>query len=352
MEVFMKKVALALSGGLDSSMSIHYLREKKYHVTAFYMKNGAFGEEAERDAKRVADYFDVELHVIDTQEQFQKKVISYFKNEYSYGKTPNPCAVCNHFIKFGLFIEGMNGFDDFDYYSTGHYAQIIIENGRYFLVQGGNIKKDQSYFLSTIDRNLIPKLIFPLGFKMKENVRKEAIKIGLPVAEKGDSQEICFIPADDYKRYLNENGLILPEGDIILDNGEVMGQHKGIHTVTIGQRKGLGFSAKEKLFVKKIDVVNNKVIVAPYGDLVSKTLIASNINYMVDDEYIRYLVENKEMVSTKCRIRNGSLLADAEFFVDNGILTVNFKFPQFAITPGQLCVVYENNKVILSAFII
>jgi len=343
-----KRIAVAMSGGVDSSVAAYLLKEQGYEIAGFFMRNGIFNEEAEKDAKMVCDFLDIEFYAIDLKADFDREVVQYFIDEYKSGRTPNPCAICNRFVKFGEFIEKIDKVWKHDYFATGHYAKIREDMGENYLYISSSDKKDQSYFLSTVKRKYLNKTIFSLADQKKEEVREFAKHVGIPVAEKNDSQEICFVPSDNYREFLNEKGVSLPSGHFKRENGEILGDHEGIHTVTIGQRKGLKFSAEQKLYVKEIDIDNNTVIVAPHENLFSGKLKARIVNYSIKESDIAQYLD--EIV--QCRIRTGSPLTQCKFSIDGDILSVEFSEKQFAVTPGQLCVLYHNEKVLLSSVIL
>ncbi len=343
-----KRVAVAMSGGVDSSVASYILKEQGYEVAGFFMRNGIFSSEALNDAQKVARYLSIEFHDIDLRKEFEGEVVGYFIDEYKNARTPNPCAICNRYVKFGVFTEKIREIWPFDLFATGHYAKTVLENGWKYLCISDSDKKDQSYFLSTVSKEILDKTVFPLADFKKEKTRKIAVDAGLPVAGKGDSQEICFVPLDDYRGFLKSRGIVMPSGDIVRENGKVIGKHEGIHSVTVGQRKGLNFSAERKLYVKKIDKNRNEVEVAPADMLYSDLLEAEIINVLVEPESLSEYIGK----TVKCRIRTGSPLAECSVELNGGILKVKFTEKQFAITPGQLCVVYDDGKVLLSSVIL
>lgn len=349
-----KTVAVAMSGGVDSSTVAALLLEQGYNVIGITMRLSDEGRgfclshEAEEqalqsinDAKKVADCLGIKHYVADFRELFQKKVIDYFLDEYASGRTPNPCVACNPQIKFGaLFQKGLElGADCF---ATGHYARIIQDsNGDYGLYKGVDETKDQSYALYRVNRSILGQVILPLGEFRKTEIRAKAEKLNLPVAHKAESQEICFVPNDDYKAMVKRcRPACLVPGDIVDLKGNVLGRHQGVPLYTVGQRKGLGIAAKEPLYVIKLDVAKNQVVVGSNQDVFSQGLIASSMNWLAFDSL-------KEPISADARIRYGSRQGQAVIHpLEDGSVKVKFLGPQRAITPGQSVVFYQQERVI------
>lgn len=331
-----------MSGGVDSSAAAYLLKEQGYKVIGITCKfiDGEKTETSIIDAKRVCDVLGIEHHVIDVRDKFRELVINNFIESYKNGTTPNPCCVCNKYFKFGLFYDeavklGCN------YISTGHYAS--IKNGK--LYKAKVLEKDQSYFLWGIDKKILEHVILPLeDYDNKDEIRRIAAKAKLDVSTKKDSQEICFIPNDDYKDFLNKNIDEVPiSGDICLETGEVLGKHQGLIYYTIGQRKGLNISYKEPLYVIKIDTINNKLIVGPNSSLFKNKLIAKEVNLLVDDinEEVFAKVRSRG-VAKPCRVT----------MLDNNKMIVDFKEEERAITLGQSVVLYDENNCCLGGGII
>ena len=359
------KVALAMSGGVDSSVAAYLLLKEGYEVVGFHMKTvpddvfKVIPEEKKvccspadtLDAMRVARQLGIEFHVIHIEEEFRRAVIEYFKSEYMAGRTPNPCAVCNREIKFGLMMDEVMKDGSFDFYATGHYARngYVPDYGRYLLRKGRVPSKDQAYFLATIDASRLSRLLFPIGDYGKEEIRKIAREIDIPVHSKRESQEICFIPDNDYHRFLKEEmGDLFEPGNIIDEKGALLGTHQGLPFYTIGQRHGLGLATGEKVYVSKLDTDKNEVIVAPRKGLYSKGLIANELNWFIPYEEI----EERFGGRIRCKIRKTSPEMDASLkLMDNDEVEVIFDTKQFAITPGQLAVFYHEDLVLGSGFI-
>ena len=283
------------------------------------------------------DKLNIEHHVINLKDDFKTYVINNFIDSYKKGFTPNPCVECNKYLKFGkLYEEALKL--NCDYIATGHYAS--IRDGK--LVKSKEEHKDQTYFLYGIKKEILDKIIFPLAdFSSKEEIRKIAEENDLIVARKKDSQEICFIPNDDYKSYLKNNNVKNNPGNFILD-GEIIGKHNGITNYTIGQRKGLGISYKEPLYVVNIDTNNNQVILGREKDLYNDKLIAKNVNILVDELPKKVLAKIRyRAIATKATLNK----------IDDDTYEVIFDNPVKSITKGQ-SVVFSNNDVCLGGGII
>lgn len=333
----MKRVLLGMSGGVDSSVSALLLQKMGYEVVGATMilfedsniEVGCLSNSAALDAKKVCAKLNIEHHVINLKDDFKNYVINNFIDSYKKGLTPNPCVECNKYLKFGKLYEEAIKLNC-DYIATGHYAS--IRDGK--LVKSKEEHKDQTYFLYGIKKEILDKIIFPLAdFSSKEEIRKIAEENDLIVARKKDSQEICFIPNDDYKSYLKNNNVKNNPGNFILD-GEIIGKHEGITNYTIGQRKGLGISYKEPLYVVSINTDTNEVILGREKDLYSDKLIAKKVNILVD--------ELPEKVSAKIRYR--AIPTEAKLNkIDNDTYEVIFDKSVKSITKGQSVVFYDND---------
>ncbi len=346
-----KRVVLGMSGGVDSSVAVHLLQKAGYEVHGVHMLMipDEFGAnpDAARDAESVAKQFNISFSVLDVRDKFRNIIIQQFVNEYSNGRTPNPRVLCNKVFKFGFLADELQKFDA-DYISTGHYVNsteyVLGDNGNcYHLFQKAtDIKKDQSYFLAMVNPDIVQKCIFPLGGLTKEEVRDIAREIGLPVAEKKDSQEICFIPDNDYKTCLNK---VLPpsafrKGKVYHADGSYLGEHTGIQNYTIGQRKGLGISLGKPAYVVALDAKRNRVILGDNEHLMADTLTASDNNYFID-------VPIDEPFAVEAKIRYRAQAAPATLLRHaDGTSTVTFAEAQRAITPGQYVAYYINDLLI------
>ena len=338
-----KKILLGMSGGVDSSASAVLLQEQGYEVIGATMKLWEDTEKAIEDAKKVCKKLGIEHHVIDCTEKFRCHVINKFISEYENAKTPNPCVECNRYLKFGAFYEKAKELGC-EYIATGHYAKTEYSEKykRYVLKKSDEEKKDQTYFLYYIPKEEIEYIIFPLQNRTsKEETRKIAEKNSLQVAHKKDSQEICFIPDNDYQKFLQKYSSQKPKvGNIVLKDGTVLGKHNGLINYTIGQRKGLGISYKEPLYVIKLDIQKNQVIVGTEQDLYSKELIANEINWLAIDKL-------NEPLKLKAKVRYRAKEAECTVYpIENEQVKVIFDEPQRAITPGQSVVFYDEDIVI------
>lgn len=338
-----KKILLGMSGGVDSSVSAVLLQEQGYDVIGATMKMWEDTEKAIEDAKKVCNKLGIEHHVIDCTEKFRCHVINKFISEYENAKTPNPCVECNRYLKFGAFYEKAKELGC-EYIATGHYAKTEYSEKykRYVLKKSDEEKKDQTYFLYYIPKEEIEYIIFPLQNRTsKEETRKIAEKNNLEVAQKKDSQEICFIPDNDYQKFLQKYSSQKPKvGNIVLKDGTVLGKHDGLINYTIGQRKGLGISYKEPLYVIKLDIQKNQVIVGTEQDLYSKELIADEINWLAIDQL-------KEPLKLKAKVRYRAKEAECTVYpIENEQVKVIFDEPQRAITPGQSVVFYDKDIVV------
>ena len=346
-----KRVVLGMSGGVDSSVAVHLLQKAGYEVHGVHMLMipDEFGAnpDAARDAESVAKQFNISFSVLDVRDKFRNIIIQQFANEYSNGRTPNPCVLCNKVFKFGFLADELQKIDA-DYISTGHYVNsteyVLGDKGNCYHLfhKAADAKKDQSYFLAMVNPDIVQKCIFPLGGLTKEDVRDIAREIGLPVAEKKDSQEICFIPDNDYKTCLNK---VLPpsafrKGKVFHADGSYLGEHTGIQNYTIGQRKGLGISLGKPAYVVALDAKRNRVILGDNEHLMADTLTASDNNYFID-------VPIDEPFAVEAKIRYRAQAAPATLLRHaDGTSTVTFAEPQRAITPGQYVAYYINDLLI------
>lgn len=348
----MARVVLAMSGGVDSSVAALLLREQGYDVIGLFMRTGVHGVEDGRadhkkgccsavdagDARRVADKLDIPFYALDFERDFNR-IIDYFADEYLAGRTPNPCVVCNSWLKFGqLWTYGRQL--EADYIATGHYAQMRTTNGTAELHRAADADKDQSYVLYGLQRAILPHLLFPIGGYRKDEVRALARQAGLGVADKPDSVEICFVPGGDHAALIRERRPQRSTAGVIVDTaGHVLAEHDGIERFTVGQRKGLGFAAGERRYVLRIVPGDNEVVVGEREELLASGLEASRVNWL------REPPSGPLRCDVKIRYRHTPAAGTVTATADGGA-QVTFVEPQSAVTPGQAVVFYEGTRVL------
>ena len=344
-----ERVVVGMSGGVDSSMAAYLLKEQGYEVIGVTMEMWRDAPEVCEDgieAREISEKLGIEHYIMHFKEEFEREVVDHFVDEYLHGRTPNPCVLCNRKIKWEALMRCANDLGA-SYVATGHYARIVkLANGRYSVAYSASASKDQTYVLCQLTQDQLAHTLMPLGEYDKPKIREIAASLGLEVAGKKDSQDICFID-DDYGLFLAARlgGKLPPEGDFVLKDGTVVGRHKGIVHYTIGQRKGLGVALGRPVFVSRIDVEKNQVVLGEDGDVFSDSLTACGWNFISEEA----LGEEKEYVGkiryahkgSPCRVKR---LGDDRYRVD-------FLEPVRAVTPGQTLVLYDGNLLAAGATI-
>ena len=344
-----KRVVVAMSGGVDSSVAAALLVEQGYNVVGMMMRlwsepasgasapaNRCCTPDQMADARRVASLLGIPFYVVDVQDHFRQTVVQFFIDEHEYGRTPNPCIECNRQIRFTYLLERALALDA-DYLATGHYAQVRHTPNGYQLLKGVDHNKDQSYVLHVLDQKKLGQVLFPIGGYAKAEVRKLAQKFGLPVASKSESQDLCFLGDGNYRRFLQEYSQKASQpGPILTNNGRKLGQHNGLPFYTIGQRKGLGISASVPLFVLRKDVAQNALIVGPKSELGQQTLIARDVNWL-NGRPPAEPIEAQIKIRYKAKGVEG-MVTD----LGDGRSLVSFHEPVFGVTAGQGAVFYDD----------
>lgn len=346
-----KRVVVAMSGGVDSSVAALLLAEAGYEVIGMMLR--LWSEPAENglsnrcctpqsvdDARRVASLLNIPFYIVNAEDEFKLTVVDYFVDEYARGRTPNPCVVCNRRVRFKLLLERARTLGA-GHLATGHYARVSTEGGRCHLLKGVDPNKDQSYVLHVLGQQQLAHVLFPLGELTKPQVRALARARGLPIADKAESQDICFLAGDDYPAFVAANARVpvLP-GPICDESGQVLGQHRGLAYYTVGQRHGLGLATGMPVYVTRIDAEHNTIVVGAIEGLLHRQLTVSNVTYVADEV---------PSAPFQCQVRLRYKAREAQALVTplhGGAASVDFDEPQRPVSPGQAAVFYCADEVL------
>lgn len=362
----MSRIVLAMSGGVDSSAAAHLLKEAGHEVIGVFMRHGeqaqevcAVGQPAgftlpifqtradhkqgccsasdAEDARRVADRLDIPFYALNLQAEF-RQIIDYFVDEYTRGRTPNPCVQCNNWIKFGKLFDYADSVNA-EYVATGHYARLVEIDGQPALCRGVDDDKDQSYVLFGIARPLLRRMLLPVGSYRKPEIRALAAEIGLRVADKKDSQEICFVTSGKHDEFVRARRTAVDtSGEIVTTDGRVVGEHPGIEGFTIGQRKGVRVAMGEPYFVVRIEPETRRVVIGKQEELARSELTAVGCNWLVEPP--------SGVFACSAKIRYNSPAAEAEAELRGGKLLVRFVQPRYGVAAGQAVVLYAGDRVL------
>ena len=353
-----KRVVLGLSGGVDSAVAAYLLKQQGYEVIGVFMRNwdsqlnnDILGnptndndicpqEQDYNDAKAVAKHLGIEIRRVDFIKEYWDKVFTYFIDEYAKGRTPNPDILCNKHIKFKAFLEYAEELNA-DFIATGHYARIDkLPNGRYAIRRSATLAKDQTYALYNLTQEQLVHTLMPVGNYSKDKIREMAEEIGLQVANKPDSQDICFVPDGDYAKFIEENsGKKIPEGNFVWTDGTVIGKHKGITHYTIGQRKGLGLAMGRPVVVTEIRPETGEVVIGEADAVFRTTLRANRLNWMSVPD-----IEGEARFLAKIRYNHSGSMCTVRK-IEEDLVECTFDEPVRAVTPGQAVVFYDGDYV-------
>ncbi len=336
-----KKVLIALSGGVDSSTAAALLNQNGFNCAGVFMITCDESHHAQVDAEQLCEKLGIKLYVLDLRRDFER-ILDYFCSEYRKARTPNPCVLCNRYIKFGKLWDFARN-NGAELLATGHYARILKHNNNIGLYESLNAAKDQSYVLSMINKEILPYLTLPMGNYSKDQTRQMAAKLGLGTEHKVESQEICFVPDDDYVALLEQRcPELVRKGNIVDTSGKVLGEHNGVHRFTIGQRRGLRVAMGKPYYVVKIDDESNTVTLGPKEEVMHSKLWATGANWLSEKPVTSF--------RAKVKIRYNDKGAPARVSPQGNSVAVEFDEPNSAITPGQLAAFYvqegKNSRLI------
>lgn len=336
-----ERVFVAMSGGVDSSVSAHLLKEAGYDVSGIHLELSpnlkATPEADHADLERTCRLINIPLFYLHLETEFRNRVIEYFCEEYSHGRTPNPCIRCNKNIKFGLLLDRVTEMGG-DYLATGHYARVEPAEAGYRLLKGVDPRKDQSYFLYVLGQKELARVRFPVGGMRKAEVKQAAASLGLPAATRRESQDICFIPDNDNRAFISSH-LTLTPGEIVNTEGQVLGRHQGLAYYTVGQRQGTGISARDRLYVIRLDTAANRLVLGAQSQLFSSRLTACNLTWISGQS-------PQDSIEVAAKVRYRSAEAEATLRVEGEKAEVCFQEPQKALAPGQSVVFYQGDVVL------